>query len=527
MGRPDPGAGSAGQITNALRVGRGPVAARSWGADRLAPVEQERPRLPRIAVVGGGLSGLVAAWRLRDLAQVVVLERSDVLGGVLRLGELAGLTVDLGAESVLARRPEALDLFGELGLAADVVHPATSAACVRRDGRWYPLPPRTVLGVPSDPAAARGLLTPDEVDRALAEPEPAEAPSAEPDPDEPASAEPPDQDVATWVGSRMGPAVVDRLVEPLLGGVYAGHARLLSAQVTLPALWREAGSGGRLLDAAAAVVAAPAATGPVFAGLSGGIGRLPQRLAEQLRAHGVTIRTGVTVRALEPMPDHAVSGWGAWRLTLGPASEPQVLDVDAVVLAVPAAPSARLLATVCPQASAELGQVETASLALVACALPRAHLAHVPPGSGVLVPPAEGHPVKAITFASAKWAWLDAQDADLAVVRLSVGRHREEAILQRDDADLAALAVADAEQLLGTRLSPVETRVVRWGGALPQPMVGHRDRVARIRRDVARWPGLAVCGSLYEGVGIPACIAAATAAAASAAAGCSEWLYSR
>ena len=478
--------------------------------------------MPRIAVVGGGLSGLVAAWRLREVGQVVVLERSDRLGGVLRLGELAGMTVDLGAESVLARRPEALDLFAELDLAQDVVHPVTAAASVRRDGRWYPLPPRTVLGVPSDPTAARGLLTPDEVDRALAEPEPGPSDGG------PSDGGLLDQDVATWVGSRMGPAVVDRLVEPLLGGVYAGHARLLSARVTLPALWREASPGGRLLDAARRVAGAPAATGPVFAGLSGGVGRLPQRLAEQLTAHGVTIRTGVTVRALapSPSPDHAVAGRDGWRLTLGPASAPEQLEVDAVVLAVPAAPAARLLATVCPQASAELGQIETASLALVACAVPRENLARVPPGSGVLVPPAEGHPVKAMTFASAKWAWLDAQDDELAVVRLSVGRHREEAVLQRDDADLAALAVADADELLGTRLAPVETRVVRWGGALPQPMVGHLDRVARIRDDVARRPGLAVCGSLYEGVGIPACIAAATAAASAAAAGCSDWLYS-
>jgi oxygen-dependent protoporphyrinogen oxidase len=186
--------------------------------------------------------------------------------------------------------------------------------------------------------------------------------------------------------------------------------------------------------------------------------------------------------------------------------------VDAVVVAVPPSAAARLLARECSAAARELAAVETASVAVVAALVPRADLAGLD-GSGVLVPPVEGRAVKAATFASAKWAWLDGQDADHVVVRASLGRAGEAAVLQRDDGDLARLALRDLADLLGRPLRPRASTVVRWGGALPQYAVGHVQRVERARRAVARVPGLAVCGAALDGVGIPACIAAASAAA--------------
>jgi oxygen-dependent protoporphyrinogen oxidase len=353
------------------------------------------------------------------------------------------------------------------------------------------------MGVPGDPQALRGLLTDSEVARVAAEPDLA-ATSLEQD-----------VDVAGWVAGRVGPAVVDRLVEPLLGGVYAGHARSLSLQATVPALWQQARSGGSLLAGVRRVLAAgsPAGTppGPVFAGVSGGLGRWPVALAERLAGRGVEIRTRITVRGLE----RTAAGW---RLRIGPVPEHAHLDVDAVLLAVPPGPASRLTAAACPRASAQLAVIETASVAVVALVVERSATAGLP-GSGVLVPPVEGRPVKAMTFSSAKWAWVDALDPRLAVVRLSLGRHREHAVLQRDDAELTSLALADARDLLGRPLPVVATRVVRWAGSLPQLAVGHLDRIARLRQAVAATPGLAICGAALDGVGIPSCVAAATTAA--------------
>jgi oxygen-dependent protoporphyrinogen oxidase len=452
-----------------------------------------------VVVVGGGISGLAAAWRLTegpDAPRVVVLEQSARVGGKLLAGALGDVEVDLGAESVLARRPEALALLSGLGLDDEVVHPVTASASVVRDGVLHPLPAGTVMGVPGRPEALAGLLTPAEVARAAAEP-----------------AQPPvevgdDVAVGRYVAARMGPAVVDRLVEPLLGGVYAGHADRLSLRATVPQLWDVARGGGSLLDGVRALVPAPVggeARPPVFAGLRGGLGRLPLRLAERLAERGVQVRTGVTVRALE----RTAAGW---RLVTGPVPAPEVLDADAVVLAVPPAPAARLLRAEVPAAAAELAAVGTASVALVAALLPREATAGLT-GSGLLVPPVEGRAVKAATFSSSKWGWVDELDPGHVVVRASLGRAGEEAVLQRDDGDLAALALADLGDLLGRPLRPVATRVVRWGGSLPQPAVGHVAAMDRALAAVAARPRLALAGAVVGGVGIPACIATATRAA--------------
>jgi oxygen-dependent protoporphyrinogen oxidase len=184
-----------------------------------------------------------------------------------------------------------------------------------------------------------------------------------------------------------------------------------------------------------------------------------------------------------------------------------------VVLAVPAAPAARLLQPVAPWAAAELSGVDYASVALVTFALPAAEVAGRLSGTGFLVPPVEGRLLKAATYASAKWAWLAAAAGDSVVVRVSIGRHGETADLQRGDAELATLALRELSAAVGTPLHPLDRVVTRWGGALPQYAVGHLDRVARIRRSVADQPGLAVCGAVYDGVGVPACIASAQAAA--------------
>ncbi|WP_237552953.1 protoporphyrinogen oxidase, partial [Streptomyces sp. SID6139] len=187
------------------------------------------------------------------------------------------------------------------------------------------------------------------------------------------------------------------------------------------------------------------------------------------------------------------------------------LHADAVVVAVPAPAAARLLRAESPAAAAELAAVEYASMALITLAYRRADL-DLPEGSGFLVPPVDGRTIKAATFASQKWGWIAEQDPDTVVLRTSVGRYGETAVLGRDDADLVEVSRHDLREAVGIEAAPVGTRVTRWTDGLPQYPVGHHGRVARIREHIAKLPGLAVCGAQYDGVGIPACVASANAA---------------
>lgn len=461
--------------------------------------------MPSYLVVGGGISGLAAAHhivRSDPDAEVTVLEGADRVGGKIRGGEVAGRTVDVGAEAVLARRPEAVALIEAAGLGEDLVHPTSAPAQVWSRGALHPLPRRTFMGVPADPEGLRGLLTDEEVDRVLAE----RTPVVDAD----------DVSVADLVSDRLGTAVTERLVEPLLGGVYAGHASLLSARAALPRLLDVAQQGGSLLEEVGRLLPGASdgtqtrAAAPVFATVAGGLHRLPATLGERLQGRGVTIRTGVVVRELRRHPD------GGFEVVTGPRSDPTAYRADRVVLAVPAAPQARLLGELAPQASRLLAEVETASMAVVTLALPSRELGELT-GSGFLVPPVEKARIKAATFSAIKWEWVrdlgrgaGRDGADVTFLRASMGRHREEATLQRRDHELVALAMIDLALALRRDLpAPVDAHVQRWGGGLPQYAVGHVDRVAAVRGDVARVEGLAVCGATYDGVGIPACVASA------------------
>ncbi|HKJ12269.1 MAG TPA: protoporphyrinogen oxidase [Ornithinimicrobium sp.] len=467
----------------------------------------------RVVVIGGGISGLSAAWALvtaRPDLDVTVIEGASHVGGKIRRGWLSRveLPVDVGAESVLARRPEALDLMADVGLDDEVVHPRTASASLVNRGALRPLPTGTLMGIPADPARLAPVLTDDELRRASHE-RVGEA-SAE------------DVSIGDLVAERLGDAVVDRVVEPLLGGVYAGHARRISAAAALPAAFAAHRDGVGLTEAARRALPGDRGPGqeqpPVFAGLSSGLYRLPARLVAELGRRGVRVRTGVTVRALE----RTASGF---RLVCGSAADPQTLTAEGVVVAVPPAPAARLLADLAPVAGRVLGEVQTASMAIVTLAVPLSS-GFGWPGSGVLVPPVEGLSIKAATFSSQKWDWVrergtHAAPGPVALLRTSLGRQGEEAVLQRDDADLVDLVVSDLRAIGLALPDPADSLVQRWGGGLPQYAVGHRDRVAAVRAAVADVPGLAVAGATYDGVGIPACIASGRAAAEQVAA--SQW----
>ncbi|HTJ40357.1 MAG TPA: protoporphyrinogen oxidase [Dactylosporangium sp.] len=438
----------------------------------------------RVVVVGGGIAGLAAAHRLHSLrpdVEVVLLDQRERPGGKLATGVLAGGPVERGAESFLMGAPEggpsaAVRLAGEVGLGASIVHPTAARAAVAVDGVLRDLPAGTLMGIP--------IQAPDSV---LDEPTRSTllAPGA-------------DVTVGSLVRPRRGDAVVDQVVEPLLGGVYAGRADRLSLRMALPALASAAEGSHTLTEALRAAVAASRRTpgAPVFGTVEGGMSRLVDAVAATLP----DVRCGVTVRALRR------HGAG-WRLTLGSTRDAAALDADAVVLAVPARPAQRLLEGV---EGAEPVPLEYASVALVALALPATK---VPDLSGFLVPATEGLAVKAVTFFDRKWAHL--RRPGVTLLRASVGRHGDEAQLQRTDDALVGVVRAEVARLIGVDALPEELDrgVYRWGGALPQYTPHHADRVAALRAALAGHPPIAVAGAAYDGVGIPACITSGRAAA--------------
>lgn len=448
-----------------------------------------------VVIVGGGIAGLAAAFFLRDAAvRVTVLEGGPRIGGKLAVSEVAGVAVDEGAEALLVTRPEGTALIAAAGLEDQRVAPGTTAAAIWTRGALRALPRRQFMGVPSDlgELGASGVVSAEGVARAGA------------DLTMPATARDGDVSVASYVAGRLGAEVVDRLVDPLLGGVYAGLAAELSFDATLPALAAASRRHRSLTEAAGSLLPAdvPAAPRrPLFTTLAGGLGTLPEVLA---KASGADVRTGAMVREL-------MRTAAGWRLTVGSAAEPEYVDADAVIIAVPARPAGRLLAPVTAAAARALGEFAYASMAIVTLAYQRAAFPATERGSGYLVPAVDGHAVKAVTFSTVKWPHLAA--AGLEIVRCSVGRIGEETLLQRSDAELAQVAAAELAVASGVTGAPVGTRVTRWGGGLPQYTVGHLDRVARIRTAVAAQPGLAVCGAAYDGVGIPACVATARLAA--------------
>jgi oxygen-dependent protoporphyrinogen oxidase len=362
-----------------------------------------------------------------------------------------------------------------------------------------------VLGLPGAAADVAGLLSEQGVAQVAAEPtlplrwEPGQ-----------------DAAVGLLLRERAGDELVDRLVDPLLGGVYAGRADALGLRATLPAVASALDRGaGSLLAAATGVLAAgvlaagmpPAGAhpAPVFGTLHGGLGGLVDALVD---AAAVRLRLGVLVRGLARTA-------GGWRLELGShglgSSRPEYLDADAVLLAVPAPAVRRLLADPLPVASAAASRIEVASSAVVGLALPLPAAQALPSASGVLVAATEPLSVKAFTFSGRKWA--HACSPEVVLVRASLGRHNEARVLQRDDADLVAVVRADLASLTGVTAAPVDTVVARWGGGLPQYAPGHGAAVADLENAVARVPGLAVAGAMLHGVGIPACIGTADAAA--------------
>ncbi|MEV6969126.1 protoporphyrinogen oxidase [Hamadaea sp. NPDC051192] len=423
-----------------------------------------------VVVVGGGVAGLTAALRLAESGvRVTLVEATARLGGKI---QTAGDGIETGAEQFLMRTPDggpsgAARLVADLELGDRLVHPALGAAGLWVDGRLHPMPTGTLMGVPGFSAALDGVATLADDDRDLGVPVLS------------------GQDVAVGelVRSRLGGAVVEHLVDPLLGGVYAGRADLLSLQATIPNLYAALQTAHTLRDGVAASLVKRSAGGPVFGTLRGGLSRLIEALSHRLLDLGVAIHYGTPLRALDE------------------------LDADAYVLACPAKPAAALL----PPAVADLvGELDYASIGLVSMRLPGADL---PALTGFLVPADQGLSIKAATFFSRKWEHLAGEPE--AAVRVSVGRYGDVGALAMTDEALGAAVQADLAKVVGPLPAASAVRVTRWGGALPQYAPGHVDRVAEARAllGAGRKP-VVLAGAAFDGVGIPVCIASGEKAAA-------------
>jgi oxygen-dependent protoporphyrinogen oxidase len=485
------------------------------------------PPGPLVAVIGGGMAGLSAAWELVSGTEgvpprVVVLEAGPRPGGKVRSTEFCGRTVDLAADAFLARRPEATRLCGELGLTDALVAPGTSGASLWARGRLRMMPDGVNLGVPTRawPMIRSGILGPAGLLRAGLD-------LVLPHPGDPGATA--DRSVGDIVGSRLGHEVVERLVDPLVGGIHAGGVDDLSAESTFPPLLaadRRSGSLIRALRQPTAPAGAPSAPSPgpdarptpVFWSLEGGNARLPAELAAALAARGVATHTGVAVESMERLPGGAAGP--TWRLALagdaagvvgseGPSDSLRSLDVDAAILAVPAGQAAGLLGDHAPAAASLLADVELASVTVITLSMPAGAIRSPLVGTGFLVPrtsPVAGRTalITGCTYLTRKWPGLARPGDEL--VRLSVGRFGDDRPDSLDDDELTAAAVAELSAVLDVQAPPRASLVTRWHGAFPQYRVGHLERTSAIERAVGGLPGVAVAGSAYRGVGIPAVV---------------------
>jgi oxygen-dependent protoporphyrinogen oxidase len=454
------------------------------------PVEQPRVQDPqRVVVVGGGVSGLAAAYHLcragRPNLEVVLVERDDRLGGKVRTQRIGGHLVDTGPDALMVRAPAMRSLLEDLGLADATVAPGAGGSFVWSRGRLRTLPPSTMFGIPQRllPLLLSGLLSPLGIARAGL------------DLVLPRRAVPADEDlsVGALLRPRFGSQVFDRLIDPLLGGIHAGRADLLSARSTVPEIDALARRSRSIYLALRRQPRRSApAVGPALVSLDGGLTRLVDALTAAI--DGCDVRLGIEVEALRRDGDRYV-------LQLSDGSE---LAADAVVLTTPAFVTAPLLADLAPdaaEAAAEVPYVDSASVTLL---YPREALTRELDGTGFLVPADEDLLLVGCSWLATKWPHL--ADPSTVLLRAMVGRYGDRRFVDMDDEELVARVHADLVRTMGMSVAPVEAQVQRWPRAMPQYTVGHQGRLDRISRALRELPGVHVMGAACTGVGVASCV---------------------
>ncbi len=472
-------------------------------SDSMVTAEDLNDRQPRVAIIGGGITGLAAAHRLGELeprAQVLILESEGRPGGVLRTVRKAGFLIEESADSFLTALPHGLELCRRLKLEGDIIptDPDRRRAFVVARGRLEPIPDGLMIMAPTRlwPMLTTPILGPwDKVRMGLELLVPRAGLA--------------DESLASFARRRFGRGAYDRLIQPLVGGMYTGDPELLSVRATMPRFQEMERSQGSLIRASLRARAASGKSGPagsgarygLFVGLRNGMASLTEALVRTLPEGGV--RCGVKVERLDPGRD------GRWRIGCARGGHENGghlprFEADAVIVATPAAVAGRLLAAVDSTLAASLERISSTSCAIVSLGYRRDQVAHALDGFGFVVPRIENRNILSGSFSSVKFPGRGPEGTVL--LRAFLGGAFRSELLDQDDEALSELAVQELSALLGIQGEPIVRHVSRWPKVMPQYELGHLELVQSIETAVARHPGLAVAGNAYHGVGVPQCI---------------------
>lgn len=455
---------------------------------------------PRLLVVGAGITGLAAAHRATELAgdsvEVRVLEASDRPGGVIRTERQGEFLLEGGPDSMVTDKPAAIELCRRLGLESRIqpTQEQFRKTLIVRDGRLHPMPEAFQLMAParlgpflrSPVLSWRGRFT---ALKDLVLPRGGPSDGA-------------DESLASFVRRRLGAEVLERIAQPMIGGIYTADPETLSLASTMPRfLDMEKEHRSLILALAARMRATPGegASGPrygIFVSLDGGIGAMVDRLVERLPSG--TIRTGSAVDSIVPTSGGQTS---PWQVLL---EDGRTELADGVLLATPAPRSSQVLSDCDPTLAERLAAIHYASAAIVSLAYRREDVPRAPEAFGFVVPHVEGRKVIAGSFSSVKYTGRAPDDHLL--LRLFVGGALQPELLATDDAGLARLVREEVHELLEIRAEPTLTRIHRWPSSMPQYRVGHAGRIDEIQSRAARHPGLALAGNAYHGVGLADCV---------------------
>jgi oxygen-dependent protoporphyrinogen oxidase len=454
--------------------------------------------MKRIAIVGGGISGLAAAFALEerrragDALEFVVYESGPRFGGVLFTEQVEGCLIEAGPDSFLTEKPWAADLCRRLGIEDQLIgsNDADRKTYILVKGKLVPMPDGLMFMVPTQlsPAILSSLFSPATKLRVAREWW------------YPARASNGDESVAALVERHYGAEMVDRLADPLLAGVYGGEAAQLSVRAVLPRfveMESKYGSLGRGMLAARKNVKRSLPAPSIFSSLKGGMQQLGEALVARLPAEA--LRGNSPVQAVQRQDR-------GWVVSAGYASD----QFDAVIVATPASAAAVLLEIASAELASELRAISYSSSVTVALGFDQNVRVALPPGFGFLVPRREGKRLLAATFVHNKFPHRAPKD--IAVVRCFLGGSRDEQVLQLTDENILNIVRDELRQILGVKADPLFTRLYRWKGAMAQYTVGHLERLQRIEGLVKPLPGLALAGNAYRGIGVPDCIRSGEAA---------------
>lgn len=454
----------------------------------------------KVIVVGGGIAGLTAAYRLRQQLpgiDITLIEAAEQLGGKIGTERLDGFVLEWGPDCFLSRKPGGIDLCEELGITAELVgrDPRYEQTFVRRHGRLHPLPAGLTGMIPTnlDALTHSSLLSAAAIARIAREP------------DVPPQPQNRDETVADFVTRRLGQEAFENLVEPLMGGIYAGRADQLSLAATFPQLRQlELKYGSLLKGLSQPSPANNTPPYPPFVSFPGGMQTLVEKLVERL--DGVEIWLDTAVLHIEKM----VNGY---RLMVNGQTPGSSVSAQAVILTTPAFVSSQLVAGLDANLAAALDAVPYASTALVNLAFDEAALPELN-GYGYVIPLVEGREALACTWSSRKWPGR--APAGKLLLRVYIGRYGDEDVTVYDDGRLLAIAQTELRETLDITATPLFHRIIRYPWAMPQYTRGHLERIAHIEDRLGSHPGLFMAGAAFHGVGIPDCIVSAETALAQA-----------